>query len=135
MGSLGVTVRVVRLSHSQSGHWSHCHTVHLYRPAMLRAAVLLLSLLVLARAQRNRQFEDEDQYGGNDVSRSSSDVGEFPYQRGERPIFNFDQGDEGFIATIPELIEGLDKIKNVMNQQRKITQSFGEAFDQCGACG
>ena len=61
---------------------------------MLRAAVLFLSLLVLARAQRNRQFEDEDQYGGNDVSRSSSDVGEFPYQRGERPIFNFDQGDE-----------------------------------------
>ena len=87
-------------SHRHSGHtvtqseWSHSQTVHLYRPAMLRAAVLLLSLLLLARAQRNRQFEDEDQYGGNDVSRSSSDVGEFPYQRGERPIFNFDQGDE-----------------------------------------
>ena len=42
---------------------------------------------------------------------------------------------QGFIATIPELIEGLDKIKDVMNQQRKITQSFGEAFDQCESCG
>ena len=42
---------------------------------------------------------------------------------------------QGFIATIPELIDGLDKIKNVMNQQRKITQAFGEAFDQCEACG
>ena len=78
-------------------------------------------------------------------------MGQFPYKRGERPIFNFDQGDEvceqlfnliclswilqGFIATVPELIDGLDKIKNVMNQQRKITQAFGEAFDQCEACG
>ena len=42
---------------------------------------------------------------------------------------------QGFIATIPELIEGLDKIKNVMHQQRKITQAFGEAFDQCDSCG
>ena len=42
---------------------------------------------------------------------------------------------QGFIPTIIPLIEGLDKIKNVMNQQRKITQAFGEAFDQCEACG
>merc|ERR1712154_298490 len=103
---------------------------------MLTTTLPLLSLLslLLASAQRGRNFDEEDQFGGNSV-RQNSDVGEFPFQRGERPIFNFDQGDEGFIATIPELIEGLDKIKNVMNQQRKITQSFGEAFDQCEACG
>merc|ERR1712130_1098474 len=97
--------------------------------AMLRTTILLLLL-----SQRSRHFEEEDEYGGNSL-RPNSDVGDFPFQRGERPIFNFDQGDEGFIATIPELIEGLDKIKDVMNQQRKITQSFGEAFDQCESCG
>merc|ERR1711981_558878 len=123
MGGHGKSLRVCRLS-----------TVHCPLSAMLRT-FLLLSLLLLGQAQRSRHFEDEDQYGGNSLSRSNSDVGEFPFQRGERPIFNFDQGDEGFIATIPELIEGLDKIKDVMNQQRKITQSFGEAFDQCESCG
>ena len=128
-------------------------TVPAHRPAMLRTAILLLSLLTIM-AQRSRHFEEEDEYGGNSL-RPNSDVGDFPFPRGERPIFNFDQGDEvgqsrskiinsilkniyfiqGFIATIPELIEGLDKIKDVMNQQRKITQSFGEAFDQCESCG
>merc|ERR1712045_494286 len=94
-------------------------------PAMLRSTslLLLLSLLLPGLAQRSRHFEEEDEYGGNSL-RPNSDVGDFPFQRGERPIFNFDQGDEGFIATIPELIEGLDKIKDVMNQQRKITQSL-----------
>merc|ERR1712244_121768 len=100
--------------------------------AMMRTTILLLLLSLMA--QRSRHFEEEDEYGGNSL-RPNSDVGEFPFQRGERPIFNFDQGDEGFIATIPELIEGLDKIKDVMNQQRKITQAFGEAFDQCDSCG
>merc|ERR1712018_142113 len=119
MGSLGKSFRVSRL----------CSP---FITAMLR--ILLLSLLLLGlEAQRSRHFEDEDQTGGKSLQ-PNSDVGDFPYQRGERPIFNFDQGDEGFIATIPELIEGLDKIKNVMNQQRKITQSFGEAFDQCESC-
>ena len=28
------------------------------------------------------------------------DVGEFPFKRGDRPIFNFDQGDEVCIASI-----------------------------------
>merc|ERR1711862_93799 len=106
---------------------------------MLRV-VLMLSLVALSMAQRRPPpgFDDyEDVNSGNSVQGRgpSMDVGQFPYKRGERPIFNFDQGDEGFIATIPELIDGLDKIKNVMNQQRKITQAFGEAFDQCEACG
>merc|ERR1712060_426905 len=108
---------------------------------MLRT--LLLSLLLLGlEAQRSRHFEDEEDEHGNSLTRPTSDVGDFPYQRGERPIFNFDQGDEGFIATIPELIEGLDKIKNVMNQQRKITSNplkvprrlFEDSFQHASQC-
>ena len=43
------------------------------------------------------QFDDyEDANSGNSVQGRgpSMDVGQFPYKRGERPIFNFDQGDE-----------------------------------------
>ena len=65
---------------------------------MFTALLSLLSLLLLATAQRGRNFEEEDQFGRNSV-RQSSDVGEFPFQRGERPIFNFDQGDEVSITT------------------------------------
>ena len=62
---------------------------------MLRSTslLLLLSLLLPLLAQRSRHFEEEDEYGGNSL-RPNSDVGDFPFQRGERPIFNFDQGDE-----------------------------------------
>ena len=60
---------------------------------MFTALLSLLSIILLATAQRGRNFEEEDQFGRNSV-RQSSDVGEFPFQRGERPIFNFDQGDE-----------------------------------------
>merc|ERR1712137_849910 len=91
---------------------------------MLRA-VLMLSLVALSVTQRRPPpgfYDYEDANSGNSVQGRgpSMDVGQFPFKRGERPIFNFDQGDEGFIATIPELIDGLDKIKNVMNQQRKL---------------
>merc|ERR1712154_593074 len=55
--------------------------------------------------------------GQPDLSR---DVGEFPYPRGETPVFNFDQGDEGFIGTIPPLIHALDAVKNTVQKQRKI---------------
>merc|ERR1712018_1119184 len=65
----------------------------------------------------------------------SMDVGQFPYPRGETPVFNFDQGDEGFIGTIPPLIHALDAVKDTVAKQRKITQAFGEAFDLCEACG
>ena len=60
---------------------------------MLRTTILLLCLLLPILAQRSRHFEEEDEYGGNSL-RPNSDVGDFPFQRGERPIFNFDQGDE-----------------------------------------
>ena len=82
--------------------------------------LLCLLLAVVARAQRRPPpqvrmaalslsvshwlQEDEDYGRGNRLSgraRSgggqpdlSLDVGEFPYPRGETPVFNFDQGDE-----------------------------------------
>jgi hypothetical protein len=58
---------------------------------------------------------------------------------------------QGFIGTIPPLIQALDavrdtlhctalhctalQVKDTVNKQRKITQAFGEAFDQCETCG
>jgi len=76
---------------------------------------------------------------GNSMDQSTGnnwkDVGQFPFARGETPVFHFDNGDEGFINTIPGLIQGLDKIRSVVGQQTKITKAFGEAFDQCEACG
>merc|ERR1712203_24733 len=62
--------------------------------------------------------------GQPDLSR---DVGQFPFPRGETPVFNFDQGDEGFIGTIPPLIHALDAVKDTVQKQRKLTQAFGEA--------
>jgi len=95
------------------------------------------TLMVISETQRRgppvEDYDVDDR--GSSNRRPNMDVGQFPFKRGERAIFHFDQGDEGFIGTIPGLIKDLDKIKNVMNQQRKITQAFGEAFDQCEACG
>merc|ERR1739848_943534 len=103
------------------------------RPLVGLALVSALLLGVGAQSRRGPPSDDYEEAGSSSAPRPNMDVGQFPFQRGERAVFSFDQGDEGFIPTIIPLIEGLDKIKNVMNQQRKITQAFGEAFDQCEA--
>merc|ERR1712241_435584 len=100
--------------------------------AMRRGERCLLLVIITSAAARDSLTRERT---SNAISGPNMDVGQFPFPRGETPIFNFDAGDEGFIATIPELIDGLDKIKDVMHKQRKITQAFGEAFDQCEACG
>merc|ERR1712062_549264 len=108
------------------------------RVAAMRSHLLLLSLLLtVATSQRRPPQEDEDYGRGGRSGRPdlSMDVGQFPYPRGETPVFNFDQGDEGFIGTIPPLIHALDAVKDTVAKQRKITQAFGEAFDLCEACG
>merc|ERR1711890_209243 len=108
--------------------------------------LLLLLCVSLVTPRRPVEVYDRDDHNlGNRLSpqspqspqsgRPSLDVGVFPYPRGETPVFNFDQGDEGFIATIPPLIHALDAIKDLVNKQRTITQAFGEAFDQCADCG
>merc|ERR1712004_385361 len=50
--------------------------------------------------------------------------------KGGDTCLQLDQGDEGFIGTIPPLIH-LDAVKDTVAEQRKITQAFGEAFDLC----
>eukprot|EP00090_Calanus_glacialis_P029889 TRINITY_DN48055_c0_g1_i1.p1 TRINITY_DN48055_c0_g1~~TRINITY_DN48055_c0_g1_i1.p1 ORF type:complete len:106 (-),score=29.98 TRINITY_DN48055_c0_g1_i1:88-405(-) len=104
------------------------------RTTLCAVLVICTTHIVLAQRRGPPQDEEDESYG-NSVRRPNMDVGRFPFPRGETPVFNFDQGDEGFIATIPELIEGLDKIKDIMNKQTVITKAFGEAFDQCEACG
>merc|ERR1711923_68605 len=96
---------------------------------------LLIQIITVISQRRGPPPDNEDEFYGNTVRRTNLDVGQYPFPRGDTPVFNFDQGDEGFIATIPELIEGLDKIKDIINQQTGITKAFGEAFDQCEACG
>jgi len=103
---------------------------------LVRELLIVFSLVLGAHAQqRNRPAPFKDDFDLSAVSRGWKSVGEFPFPRGEVPVFHFDQGDEGFINTIPGLIEGLDKIGRVVNNQNKITKVFGEAFDQCEACG
>jgi len=99
--------------------------------------LLLLLLGQLVHGQRQTRLPPDQELSEmlNRVGAGWKSVGEFPFPRGETPIFHFDQGDEGFIKTIPELIHGLDKVRGVVHKQRKITQAFGEAFDQCEACG
>merc|ERR1711902_205471 len=95
------------------------------------------STCALAPAHRGNRLSGAPAPAGGRSGRPdlSMDVGQFPYPRGETPVFNFDQGDEGFIGTIPPLIHALDAVKDTVAKQRKITQAFGEAFDLCEACG
>merc|ERR1711864_17696 len=101
--------------------------------------LLLLLPVSVVLGQRNPPRDYEDNNRGNRLGapsgRPNLNVGVFPFPRGETPISNFDQGDEGFIATIPELIRTLDAVKDTVDKQRKITQAFGEAFAQCASSG
>ena len=60
---------------------------------------------------------------------------DFPYRRGDTPIFNFDEGDENFLDTIKPLVESLNQMSGIVAKQRRLTQAFGEAFAQCEECG
>merc|ERR1719378_269993 len=109
--------------------------------AAMRAHLLLLLcllLVALANGQRRRPPQEDEDYGrGNRLSgrppggRSgqpdlSRDVGQFPYPRGETPVFNFDQGDEGFIGTIPPLIHALD-----VDVEQRDRQMLNETIESC----
>merc|ERR1712243_406263 len=102
------------LSVCLSGHyWSHlCHlvkvssvqstpsTVHCALVKMKHSWTMLLNLvicimLMVTQARRSPPSEDyDDGYSSNSIRKPNMDVGQFPFKRGERPIFNFDQGDE-----------------------------------------
>lgn len=38
--------------------------------------------------------QDYDEAGSSSAPRPNMDVGQFPFKRGERAVFSFDQGDE-----------------------------------------
>merc|ERR1719458_103912 len=80
--------------------------------AAMRAHQLLLLCVAIVNGQRRPPQEDEDYGRGNRLSGRpppprcgqpdlSRDVGEFPYPRGETPVFNFDQGDESASTPSP----------------------------------
>ena len=64
----------------------------------------------------------------------NKDIGVFPFNRGETPIFNFDQGDEAFIQTIPDLINGLHDMAIYVQAQTKVTSLYGRVFQNCPDC-
>ena len=64
----------------------------------------------------------------------NKDIGVFPFNRGETPIFNFDQGDEAFIQTIPDLINGLHDMARYVQAQTKVTSLYGRVFQNCPDC-
>ena len=43
--------------------------------------------------------QDYEEAGSSSAPRPNMDVGQFPFQRGERAVFSFDQGDEVSINT------------------------------------
>ena len=81
------------LNQSRSG----CET----RLVMMRTSVVLMlfCLTTLVKTRGPPPSDDYDDDRENSLRRGL-DVGEFPFKRGDRPIFNFDQGDEVCIASI-----------------------------------
>lgn len=71
----------------------------------------------------------------NDLDDRANIGPDFPYRRGDTPIFNFDQGDENFLKTIPQLVKSLYSLSDLTVKQSLITQKFGEAFATCEECG
>merc|ERR1712141_163543 len=112
-------------------------------PRELVSVILLWTLIITTFD--NRVLGQRTQY---DIDREESlrrqrpsppteekkDIGQFPYNRGETPIFNFDIGDEPFIETIPGLITGLNDMSNAVAEQTKVTGAYGKAFLDCPDC-
>jgi len=101
------------------------------RKCALLSAVNLI-LVVSCSAQRPR--------GGNlnaaceDVS--VEDIGpDFPYRRGDTPIFNFEYADDcKLIDTIPNLVRGVYNMVDRVNEQNKVTAKFSDIFTNCEIC-
>ncbi len=76
----------------------------------------------------------EDPSSRNEDS-NSRDIGpDFPYRRGDTPIFNFDVGDDVFIHTIPDLTKSVYHMVDVVVEQRHHTDKFGGAIAECEQC-
>jgi len=98
--------------------------------------VLILNLVLLINTNINAQRTHHDIEREETLRnrQQNVDIGEFPYNRGETPIFNFDIGDEPFLQTIPDLVTGLRDMANVVAEQTKVTGAYGAAFLDCPDC-
>jgi len=101
---------------------------------------LTLTILPIL-AQRRRNWDDINREETANVPRKPppsppprKDIGNFPFNRGETPIFNFDEGDEAFLQTIPSLIEGLYDMAKYVNEQTKVPQMYSKVFMNCPDC-
>ena len=67
---------------------------------------------------------------------SVEDIGlDFPYRRGDTPIFNFEYADDcKFIDTVPKLVRGVYNMVDMVQEQNKVTQKFGDVFSKCEIC-
>lgn len=59
---------------------------------------------------------------------------EFPYNRGETPIFNFDSGDEALLNTVPELVKSLHLMAGFVSRHTRIAKGYADAFSSCPHC-
>ena len=67
---------------------------------------------------------------------SVEDIGpDFPYRRGDTPIFNFEYADDcKLIDTIPNLVRGVYNMVDRVNEQNKVTTKFSDIFANCEIC-
>merc|ERR1712156_186401 len=106
-------------------------------------SVILIGFLIILPiwAQRRRNWDDINREETATTTRKPpppppprKDIGEFPFNRGETPIFNFDQGDEAFLNTIPDLIDGLHDMTRYVQEQTKLPQMYSKIFLNCPDC-
>jgi len=84
--------------------------------------------------RRNQQDIDREESIPRKPSPPAVGIGQFPFNRGETPIFNFDEGDEAFLQTIPNLIEGLHDMTRYVQAQTKLPSMYGKVFLNCPDC-
>eukprot|EP00094_Tigriopus_californicus_P012137 TCALIF_11729-PA protein Name:"Protein of unknown function" AED:0.22 eAED:0.45 QI:3/0.5/0.33/1/0/0/3/0/141 len=75
--------------------------------------VVLTICLNLSNGQRRRQNPNgvQERPTDNEFLTDRRNIGaDFPYRRGDTPIFNFDVGDEPFLDSIPDLVKGLHQM-------------------------
>merc|ERR1719288_487372 len=94
----------------------------LYKIVSVLTLILLILINTNTDAQRTHHDIEREETLRN--RQQNVDIGQFPYNRGETPIFNFDIGDEPFLQTIPDLVTGLRHMANVVSEQTKVTGAY-----------
>ena len=91
-----------------------------------------MSLKNVVLIQRSRG----DNFNTACADMSAEDIGlDFPYRRGDTPIFNFEYADDcKFIDTIPNLVRGVYNMVDRVNEQNKVTTKLSDIFVNCEIC-